>query len=138
MVSPLNNINHNIAEIDPLYFPFNSITSLLPSFLRKVVSTGLEIKSHDTELVAEAFNISTFFEPFLKDFGYMLLPFVLVVFSMVSVAVMHKASNKVMYVFILAVMLHSITLSVFANFFTHLVFVFQMVIPIFIFKLKVR
>jgi oligosaccharide repeat unit polymerase len=138
IVSPLNNVNHNVAEIIPLYFPFNIVISIFPSVFRDVITSGLDVKSYNTELVTEAFNVSSFYQPFLLDFGYKLLPFVLLVFSSISMVVMHKANNKVPYVIILAIMLHSITLSVFANFFTHIVFVFQMILSFLIFKLKVR
>ncbi len=138
IVTPLNNINHNITEIAPTYFPYNTVISLFPSIFRDGLAEILEVNNYSFELVTEAFNVSSFFQPFLLDFGYVFLPFVLLVFSLISMVVMHNARNKIMYVFVLAIMLHSITLSVFANFITHIVFVFQMIVPFFIFKSKLR
>lgn len=137
IVSPINNINHNIVEIVPLYFPFNTIVSLFPSFLREPLVTFFGVENYNIKLVTEAFNVSSFYEPFLLDFGYILQAPVLLILSASSMLVMHRAQNKIMYVFILAVLLHSITLSVFANFLTHIVFVFQMAIAFFIFKLRI-
>jgi oligosaccharide repeat unit polymerase len=137
IVTPLNNINHNILEISPLYFPYNTIISLFPSVLRESFSSFVGVKGQEFQLVSEAFNVSSFYKPFLIDFGYKLLPFILLILSFISLLVMHAARNKVVYVFILSIMLHNIVLSVFTNFITHIVFVFQMILPILIFKVKV-
>ncbi|CAH8222936.1 O-antigen polymerase [Vibrio aestuarianus] len=138
IVSPLNNINHNITEITPLYFPFNTIISLFPSVVRELLVSFFQVDNYNIKLVTEAFNVSSFYEPFLLDFGYILQAPALLVISSISILAMHRANNKIMYVFILSIILHGITLSVFTNFLTHIVFVFQMMLSFFIFKVRFK
>ena len=137
IVTPLNNINHNIVDVEPLYFPFNSIISLLPSFLREHVFLLIG-QSDEMNLVSESFNVSSFFKPFLLDFGYIMISFVMFFIASIFMIIMHLSSSKIMHVIIMSIFLHSIVLSVFANFITHVVFVFEMLLVVFVFKIKLK
>lgn len=136
ITSPLNNINFNILGYSPSFLPVNTFSTLLPSFLRDVYYSMFSNTGGVTYLYNEAFNVSSFLEPLLKDFGNIGIIFPIILISTFSIFVFHKAKKNIVYVLMLSVVLHSITLSVFINFFTHIVFCFQMLLIFLVFKVK--
>ncbi len=134
MVSPLNNTNYNIENFEPIYIPISSTILLFPSFLRDQIESTLGIKSNPVYLVHESLNMSSFFPTLLNDFGLELIFFILFFTALFFLYVMHKANYSLRYVFVLSIILHAIAMSIFTNFLTHIVFVMQIFIVLFIFK----
>lgn len=68
----MNNINYNLKILQPNYYPYYSVVSLFPTFIRNIVydveNTEYEDK-YGLELANPAFNTFTMYGGILKDFG---------------------------------------------------------------------
>ncbi|MDB5121057.1 MAG: hypothetical protein JWN56_2275 [Sphingobacteriales bacterium] len=130
VTSPLNNVNFNISSFPSFNFNLAYIlASIFPSFIRgKIFSSEAEF---DFKLVYEYLNVSSMFPNYLGAFGYwgsILFYFILgTIFSLIYFKTKLKTVN-IKWVFILVVILHNILFSVFVDFFSNLVFIFQILL----------
>ena len=60
--------------------------------------------------------------------------FPLLLSALLFLHTMHKSNNNIKFALTLAIFLHAIAMSVFTNFFTHIVFVMQIFIVIYVFN----
>ncbi len=124
LVSPINNVNHNI-NIAPNYFPLETAGTFIPSFARDDFLAALGA-TQQWDLVAKELNVSSLLQSFLTDFGVGgAIAFTLlcgVSFSWLR----RRAANSAAAFFMVIVVLHGLALSFFANLLFHLVFVFEM------------
>ncbi|EDM37181.1 putative transmembrane protein [Pedobacter sp. BAL39] len=134
VTSPLNNVNFNIDKYPGFAFnPSYVLSSFFPSFIRNMIFEKENI--FDFKLVNQYLNVSSMFPNYLGAFGYwgsILFYFVLgTIFSLVYVKATRKNVN-IKWIFIIVVLLHNILFSVFVDFFSNLVFIFQMILHYFI------
>jgi oligosaccharide repeat unit polymerase len=134
MLTPLNNVNFNITTIEPTYIPLETIILLFPSFLRDNITSFIDRPEQNFILVHDSFNMSSFYPALLIDYGIELLFFPLLLSALLFLHTMHKSNNNIKFALTLAIFLHAIAMSVFTNFFTHIVFVMQIFIVIYVFN----
>ena len=136
VTSPINNIVYNIDNYPLLQFSIgDAFSGLLPSPLRAL----LPERDNDFVLVNEALNVASSHVNFLEGFGFfgslfyqLILGFIITMFY-----IRYKMSDDIKYSFIMAVLAHNIVFSFFVDFFTNLVFLFQIVF-IYLFFSRVR
>ena len=134
--TPINNINYNI-DLLPHYFPLETLGTLIPSLFRDSVLQAFGGLGEWT-LANESFNVSSFFQALLSDFGVGGA----VVFSLglgvFLTRLSRKAGRSVIAFFALVVFLHGIALSFFANLMFHLVFLSQILVMALLLRAKPR
>lgn len=136
LTTPLNNINFAIEQyLEPSSFPIELGLRIFPSFLREPIYE-MAGRVDDTLFVSNAFNISTLFLPMIKDFGWILTPFVFFPIGFMAYFVVLKSIRNPRYVVLWSVLLYSIVISVFSNHMFHLVFWSQAIFSFFIFGKK--
>lgn len=120
ITTPINNVNYAYSMgIEPLYYPYFSIMSLLPTVIRGLVfpDTGYPIA-----LAVDAFNATSFYSPLLADFGLIGAGLVVVLLQIVVSYVHLKAANGCLFHFLLYPVLYMcILLSTFYMFFFSMV-----------------
>ena len=125
MVSPINNVNHNI-DIAPNYFPLETAGTFIPSFARDdfLAASGA---TQQWEFVKSDLNVSSLLQSFLTDFGVGGAIVLTLLCGMVFSWLRRRAATSAAAFFMVIVVLHGLALSFFANLLFHLVFVFEMV-----------
>ena len=122
IASPLNNLSYamNIG-IDSHYYPFFTLQTIVPSVFREFLFVAVE---YPVELVTEAFNATSYYSPFIVDFGVN-ITFFLVLFIQTLVAYVHcKAKQgKIFFILCYPPLFMCILLSFFYNFFFSMVVV---------------
>jgi oligosaccharide repeat unit polymerase len=129
VTTPLNNLNYNINTFDFVRFkPLAVVSSLVPSFLRGLLPA--DVAMEDFQLVNDNLNVSTMHPVFLYSFGYVGSIFFYFLMGVFMSFIYYKwiRERKLKWMFINVVLLHNILFSGFVNFFTHLVFVFQILL----------
>lgn len=127
ITSPLNNVNFNIHDYPLFNFnPSPLLSSILPSFIRdKITFWG---QASNFKLVDDLLNVSSMFPNYLSAFGYIgsiLFYFLMgLTFNFIYFKTKKERVN-IKWVFILVVILHNILFSLFVDFFSSLVFIFQ-------------
>ena len=127
VTTPLSNVNFNIQDIHPHYFPYHSIMSTFPSFLRGFFQELVNVESNFI-LVTEAFNVSSFFQSFVLDFGIFFTFILIFLMGLIFTHIFYQSQRRLVFSFLLIVVLHNIVFSVFVNFFTHIVFLFELLV----------
>lgn len=127
VTTPLNNVNFNMQDMQPHYFPYHSVMSTFPSFLRGFFQELVNVESNFI-LVTQSFNVSSFFQPFLLDFGIFFTLILIFFMGLIFTHIFHLSQRRFEFSLILIVVLHNIVLSVFVNFFIHIVFLFEMLV----------
>lgn len=135
LVSPLNNINYNILSIEPYYFPVNITLGIFPSLVRDYISSLFGIVDQ-IELVNSNLNVSSLFSKLLQDFGVFFTPFFIFIISVFSFYLMGNCRRKPGYFFALVIVLHGLLFSVFSDLLFHLVFIFEFLTVMFVFRVK--
>lgn len=133
LVSPLNNINYNIMNVEPYYFPVNLVLGILPALVRDNVSSMFGVVDQ-IQLVNENLNVSSFYAKLLQDFGVFLTPIFLVIISIYANYLMANCYRKPSYLFALVVVLHGLVFSIFADLLFHLVFIFELLVFYIVFR----
>ncbi|WP_291910982.1 O-antigen polymerase [Chitinophaga sp. CB10] len=129
ITSPLNNINYNMPTYQPFTFSFTDAASqLVPSVIREKIFGP---PAGEFKLVNEFLNVGSAHTTFLSGFGYngaLIVFFLMGIFC--TYVFMKYCNNRVniKWIFILVVLCHNITMSVFVDFFTNLVFTFQIIL----------
>ncbi|MDJ0696542.1 O-antigen polymerase [Mastigocoleus sp. MO_188.B34] len=133
ITSPLSNVINNIDFIEPNYLPLNIISSLTPSAIIDILGLTTN-NNYDWQLVVKFLNVNTFHASFLLDFGMYISLCVYFLMSLLfqSIYLRSLKSRLVCWRFINVVILHNIVLSIFVNFFTHIVFIAQIIIHFFL------
>lgn len=127
ITSPLNNVNFNIQDYPLFNFnPSPLLSSFLPSFIRdKITFWG---QTNNLKLVDDLLNVSSMFPNYLSAFGYLgsiLFYFLMGLIFNVIYFKTKRFNVNIKWVFILVVILHNILFSLFVDFFSSLVFIFQ-------------
>jgi oligosaccharide repeat unit polymerase len=130
ITSPLNNVNFNIHDYPLFNFnPSPLLSSILPSFIRDKISFWGQ--SSNFKLVDDLLNVSSMFPNYLSAFGYFGSIFFYFIMGLIFNFIYFKTKRKkvnIKWVFILVVILHNILFSLFVDFFSSLVFIFQIVL----------
>ena len=130
ITSPLNNVNFNIHDYPLFNFnPSPLLSSILPSFIRDKISFWGQ--SSNFKLVDDLLNVSSMFPNYLSAFGYFGSIFFYFIIGLIFNFIYYKTKRKkvnIKWVFILVVILHNILFSLFVDFFSSLVFIFQIVL----------
>lgn len=119
-VTPAINVSYAISQgIEPLYMPFFSIQSLLPTVIREA---AFEPGVYPIELKVAAFNATSFYAPLLSDFGvYGAALFVLMIQIVVSYLHVRAARGSIFHLLVFPALYMSVVLSVFYMYFLSLV-----------------
>ena len=132
ITSSINNIENVILTYPDVNFePYSAFFGLIPSFIRNMLEQPVTV-----DLVVDSFNVSSFMPNYLSAFGvYGSLVFYFFG-ALVSMYVFYKyiETRRLEYGFTLVILLHSISLSVFSDFFVVQVYVFQIVLQFFVFR----
>jgi oligosaccharide repeat unit polymerase len=138
ITSPFNNVNFNINRFESLNFDLEPVVSqLIPSFIRTKIfgESGMQI-----ELVNENLNVSTLFPNYLHAFGFWGSIFFFFILGCIMSVIYLKTLSKnvhIAWIMIMVVILHNVIFSLFVDFFTSLVFVFQILLHAsFLIKIK--
>lgn len=120
ITTPLQNVNLLASinlQID--FIPYYSTQGLFPTFIRSFI---FKPKDYGV-LLNEGFNTTSFYTPFIRDFGF-LGAFIIVVFIQFVVSFVHikgRIENGFFYKLFYPVLFMSVVLSPFSLFFTSLV-----------------
>lgn len=133
LVSPINNVNYNIIEADAVAVPFFTLSQLLPSPLRNYLSAQL-VGALEFDLVSSALNVNTIFYPLLADFGYIFAPFVFFIVGCGAAIVIARSRSSPAFLVAWVVLLYAVVESVFSNHMLHLVFIFEFIFALFVFR----
>ena len=124
MASPLNNISYAMNEgLDVLYYPYFTLQPLIPTVIRGLLFTE---QLYPVVLANEAFNATSYYSPFIADFGPE-LTFFLVVFVQIIVSYVHcKAmrQGRLFYILSYPPLFMCVLLSVFYSYFFSMIVVF--------------
>lgn len=132
ITSSINNIENMINQFEDFNFqPYVVIFGLIPSVIR--VQLDLPMQQN---LVDVAFNVSSFMPNYLQSFGLYGSIFFYFFASMIAMSVYYRYINRyeLRFGFTLVILLHSIALSIFSDFFAIQVYVFQVFIQFIIFS----
>lgn len=125
--TPLQNLNYTIIENKkPLYYPYYSTLSLIPTVLRnKIFSLVPSLKTDWGSLLSDTYNTTTFYVPFLRDFGKIitLLIIFFIQFIVSYVHVKSKYSSILSYRLLYPPLFMCVVLSPFNLYFTSLIVV---------------
>lgn len=129
ITSPLSNVINNLTEVQPDYLPISVISGFIPTQAWTLLSLDFS-GSYSWKLVVDFLTVSTFHQPFLKDFGIIgsLIVYAFMAFIFDKIYVKSLNSNLGCWRFVNVVILHNIFLSVFDNLFTETVFIGQIII----------
>lgn len=119
-VTPAINVSYALAQgIEPLYAPFFSVQSLLPTVIRDSV---FEAGVYPIQLKIEAFNATSFYAPLLADFG-VIGSAMIVLLLQIIVAYLHVRAvrGSLFHLLIFPAFYMSVVLSVFYMYFFSLV-----------------
>lgn len=130
--SPINNVNFNIG-VTPNFIPIETLGSFIPTFARELLFGALGIVK-SWELANESFNVGSFFQSILSDFGVEGTIVFLFLCSVGFARIMRRSRTNAAAMLALVVILHGIALSFFANLLFHLVFMFQIVFGAFVLR----
>ena len=125
VTTPINNVNYNIEN--HLMFsstPIETVSQIFPSFVRSAIVRALS-EADEFNLYNSAFNVSTIFVSFLKDFGYLLTPFTFLILGFVNFTFCLKSTKDLSFILFRVVFLYALVISVFSNHMVHLVFFSQ-------------
>ena len=132
ITSSINNLEYNISLYNNWNFePYILVFDLLPSVIRQNLPTP-----YSTNLVNSAFNVSSFMPKYLSAFGLhgsLIFYFFAALFPLI-IYQKFLLQRKLKHGFILAILLHSIVLSIFSDFFLIITYVFQILIQYFVFS----
>lgn len=139
ITSSINNIENILYSYELINFePYKSLFGLIPSVIR--VHLDLPVEQN---LVVSAFNVSSFMPNYFAAYGIIGSLFFYFFASLVSMYIYYRYTKKyeLSYGFTLVILLHSIALSIFSDFFAIQVYVFQVLIQFMIFsknKINIR
>jgi oligosaccharide repeat unit polymerase len=134
VTTPINNINYSIEIFEyPSLFPVELLSRIFPSFVRDYLFNVFGYES-ESQLVTNAFNVSTVFLPVIKDFGYVFAPLLFFLIGFLSFLLVLKSYSNPRYLFFWVILLYSIVISVFSNHMFHLVFWFEALFGFYLFR----
>lgn len=131
LTSSLNNLENIIYSYPLLNFePYKALFGLLPSFVRNLLDQPVQV-----DLVTSAFNVSSFMPNYLSAFGVYGSILFYFLASLVSMYIFYKymETRSLALGFSLVIILHSVALSVFSDFFAVQVYFFQFFLQYFVF-----
>lgn len=132
ITSSINNIENILYSYELINFePYKSLFGLIPSVIR--VHLDLPVEQN---LVVSAFNVSSFMPNYFAAYGIIGSLFFYFFASLVSMYIYYRYTKKyeLSYGFTLVILLHSVALSIFSDFFAIQVYVFQVLIQFIIFS----
>lgn len=126
--SPVNNVVGGIEHLAPLYRPYYSTASLLPTVIRERIYTDTENR-YALGLVNEAFNASTWYVNFLADFGVRGAVIVIAMIqALISYFYLQARRGRLWGVLAYGVLFQALALSIFTDTLTSLVTIAQVAI----------
>lgn len=122
IATPVVNTDLTIKTVPDLKFsPYYSLQSLIPTVIRDNIFE----KGDYGELINEANNVSSFYVPFLRDYGYFGAGVIIALIQLISAWWYYKArTGHMFYILSWPPFFMSIALSFFSLFFTSLVVIF--------------
>jgi len=131
----INNLEINIKNNKPVYYPKNSFKSLIPSVIQQLIYKNYGERVYDAEMGNEAFNTFTIYTNYLIDFGYYgaIIIFSIISFFFVWIYYKAKSGNPASY-FMYPVFFQVFILSIFSDFILILPVIFQIILIQIIFK----
>ncbi len=128
VTTPFNNVVWNIDNIKPEYDFKYTFGSLLPSVVRNDTNLGPSL-----ELYEEAFNVSSYFANYIKDFGVFGAS-IFIFFLQIYVLLIYQSARKFKLggMIAYATLFNSVVMSIFFDYFFSLVTVFQVLLGLFI------
>lgn len=124
----INNINANITMISPSYMPWYSVSNLVPSAIKILISDD---KRNDALVfVDEGLNTSSFYAGYLSDFGALgaFLFVVMLQFIWAWFYVSATQQKKVSSILAYAIILQCVIFSIFYDLFLLLPYIFQIML----------
>jgi len=110
--------------VDPPYLPYHSIQAFFPSFIRAKIFTAA---IHPLPLVRKEFTATSFYGPFLADFGiYASAAIVIALQAAVSYCYLKGKTNRPFFKLAYATLFAALCLSFFYNYFFSLVTIFYL------------
>jgi oligosaccharide repeat unit polymerase len=131
VTSSINNIENIIDQFEDFSFnPYIAMFGLIPSIIRNQLDLPIQ-----QNFVDVAFNVSSFMPNYLGSFGLYGSIFFYFFASMIAMSIYYRYINRyeLRFGFTLVILLHSIALSIFSDFFAIQVYVFQVLIQFIIF-----
>ncbi len=126
--SPVNNVVGGIEHLNPLYRPYYSTASLLPTVIRERIYTDTENR-YALGLVNEAFNASTWYVNFLADFGVRgAIVIICLIQALMSYFYLQAKRGRAWGVLAYGVLFQALALSIFTDTLTSLVTIAQVAI----------
>ncbi|MEP6593976.1 MAG: O-antigen polymerase [Acidobacteriota bacterium] len=128
--SPVNNVVGGIEHLTPLYRPYYSTASLLPTVVRERIYTDTANR-YALGLVNEAFNASTWYVNFLADFGVRgAIAIICVIQALMSYFYLQARRGRAWGVLAYGTLFQALALSIFTDTLTSLVTIAQLAIVI--------
>ncbi|SDW85431.1 oligosaccharide repeat unit polymerase [Hydrobacter penzbergensis] len=122
VTTPVQNLNYLVVSGNtPNYIPFYSLMSLLPTVIRNQL---IDQNNKDYgELLNETYNTTSFYTPFIRDFGITITVILVIIIQMIVsyVHIMAKYTENNFYKLLYPVFFMCIILSPFNLYFTSLV-----------------
>ncbi|WEK19679.1 MAG: O-antigen ligase [Candidatus Pedobacter colombiensis] len=132
LTTPINNIVWNIDKVEPKYNLRYTTASLIPSVIRDRIYVQ-EDEKYSVELYDEAFNVSSYFANYLKDFG---IYGALIIGGIIQVIILRfffsARQFEIGSMLAFSCLFYALALCVFTDFFFSLVTVFQVLLGLFI------
>lgn len=132
LTSSINNLENSLSGYSDFNFePYLAMFGLLPTVIRTYFEPPEGIA-----LVNEAFNVSSFMPNYLSAFGVYGSLFFYFAASVIAVSIYYRyvRTYDLRYGFTLAIILHSVALSIFSDFFAIQVYLFQVILQFWIFN----
>tara|TARA_B100000427_G_scaffold316824_1_gene312268 strand:+ start:779 stop:1969 length:1191 start_codon:yes stop_codon:yes gene_type:complete len=125
VTTPVQNLNYSLIDQRPaVNYPYHSIQSLVPTFIRSKIFSENEKDYGD--LLSEAYNTTSHYTPLIRDFG-VFISFIITIIIQIIVSIFHiksKFSNSKFHFLTYPALFMSVVLTPFNLFFTSLVVVF--------------
>ena len=132
VTTPLNNVVWNIENINPEYNFKYTFRALLPSVIRDD-SNKSGGTNNSLELFEEAFNVSSYYANYLKDFGVFGAGVIIFFLQFIVLLIYRSAKKfKIGGMIAYATIFNSIVMSIFFDYFFSLVTIFQVLLGLFI------
>ncbi len=132
----IHNLNYNIPILEPNYYPYHTLESLIPSPMRDFF---YGVRGYEDKYVFKIESISnntfSFYAKYLKDFGFVVTQVIfLFLFSIIYFVYFRLKKLNLWALFVYPVLYMALFLSIFHDYFTTLVMIFQCLVSYLLFK----
>ena len=132
--APLDNIVYNIDKIKPLYYPYHSTASLLPTIVRKNIYTEKKYEEkYSMKMSNPVINTFTYFANYISDFGIVFTLFIVFNLQLLILYTYVRAKNNNLGALLAyPVFFMALLLSTFNDYFSSLVVIFQIFLAFYV------